>query len=58
MPTQPVLVLDDLESGACLAKSQLAQDGRVVLCEIGIGFIGDKLTEAQRLLRSQFQTSP
>ncbi|MEC5218605.1 hypothetical protein RCH09_003579 [Actimicrobium sp. GrIS 1.19] len=53
LPGQPVLVLDDLESGACLEKSQLKQAGRVVLCEIGIGFIDDKLAEAQRLLRAQ-----
>jgi hypothetical protein len=51
--TQPILVLDDHESGWSLHESHLDQKGLVVLCEPWVGFVGDKLLDAQRLLRTQ-----
>jgi hypothetical protein len=51
--SQPMLVLDDHESGWNLHESSLDKKGCVVLCEPWIGFIADKLLEAQKLLRAQ-----
>lgn len=52
-PARRVLVLDDDQSGASLRGSALCDRGVVVLCAPWIGFDGDKLYEAQRLLRAQ-----
>jgi len=52
-PAQPVLVLDDDESGWSLAESCLERRGCVVLCEPCVGLVADKLAYAQRLLRAQ-----
>jgi len=52
-PAQPVLVLDDDESGWSLAESHLDRRGCVVLCEPWVGFVEDKLGHAQLLLRAQ-----
>lgn len=49
----PMLVLDDELSGASLRGTSLYDDGLVVLCEPWVGLNADKLSEAQRLLRSQ-----
>lgn len=51
---QPVLVLDDHESGRALRDSSLDESGYVVLCEPWIGFVTEKFIDAQRLLRAQF----
>ena len=50
---QSMLVLDDHESGMSLRASKLDHKGLVVLCEPWVGFIADKLANAQRLLRAQ-----
>lgn len=50
---QPVLVLDDHESGWNLHGSSLDQKGHVVLCEPWIGFVTERLVEAQVQLRAQ-----
>ncbi|MBB3219995.1 HAD domain-containing protein [Pseudoduganella umbonata] len=50
---QPLLILDDYNSGFDLVESPLYQQGLVVLCEPSIGFISEKLVAAQRLLRAQ-----
>lgn len=54
---QPMLVLDDQDSGWSLRESHLDQKGLVVLCELGGGFVVDKLIDAQRLLRAQYATN-
>lgn len=48
-PGQSMLVIDDLESGWSLQKSSL----RPVLCDAWIGFVAEKLLEAQKRLRAQ-----
>jgi hypothetical protein len=50
---QLVLVLDDLESGWSLRGSPLEDKGYVVLCETWIGFVAEKLVEAQQQLWAQ-----
>lgn len=50
---QPLLVLDDLESGWSLQKSDLYKRGHTVLCDAWVGFVSDKLVEAQKKLRAQ-----
>lgn len=50
---QPLLVLDDLESGWSLQKSNLYKHGYAVLCDAWVGFIAEKLVEAQKKLRAQ-----
>lgn len=55
--TRPMLVLDDHESGWNLLGSSLDQKGFVVLCEPWIGFLAEKLVEAQRVLRAQVSSS-
>lgn len=52
-PAQPVLVLDDEESGWNLVGSVLDDSGYVVLCEPSVGFVVEKLGAAQTQLRSQ-----
>lgn len=55
-PAQPMLVIDDLESGRSLRKSSLHLRGLVVLCDAWTGLVADKLLDAQKRLRAQ--TSP
>jgi hypothetical protein len=50
---QPMLILDDHDSGWSLHESHLDQKGLVVLCQPWVGFVGDNLLDAQRLLRLQ-----
>lgn len=52
-PAQAMLVLDDYESGWNLHESHLDQKGLVVLCDPWIGFVAERLVQAQRLLRAQ-----
>lgn len=52
-PAQPVLVLDDRESGWNLVGSSLDCRSYVVLCEPGLGFVAARLVEAQAQLRAQ-----
>ena len=54
-PEQAVLILDDHESGWNLHGSHLDEQGCVVLCGVWVGFIADKLVEAQILLRGQMR---
>jgi hypothetical protein len=49
----PVLILDDHESGWSLYESHLDKAGYVVLCDSWVGFVGEKLAQAQALLRAQ-----
>lgn len=48
-----VLVLDDHESGWNLHESRMDRQGLVVLCDPAVGFVREKLLDAQRLLRAQ-----
>lgn len=50
---QPFVILDDPDSGYTLAGSYLDVQGHVVLCERKIGFSGEKLAEARRILQRQ-----
>jgi hypothetical protein len=50
---QPVLVLDDLESGWNLKGSSLEEEGLVVLCEPWKGFTREKYLEAKMRLNQQ-----
>jgi hypothetical protein len=50
---QPLLVIDDHDSGRGLLESLLDQQSLVVLCEPWIGFVAAKLAEAQIKLRAQ-----
>lgn len=52
-PAQPVLVLDDRESGWNLVGSSLDYSSYVVLCEPASGFVAARLLEAQTQLRAQ-----
>lgn len=52
---QPFIVLDDTASGWSLARSPLALDGHVVLCDVGSGFTLEKLEEARQRLKQQLQ---
>lgn len=52
-PSQPFLVLDDMESGWTLAQSPLMSQGHVVLCEAYQGFTVEALQKAGQLLRQQ-----
>ena len=52
-PDQPLLVIDDLDSGQGLLESLPDQQNLVVLCEPWIGFVAAKLAEAQIKLRAQ-----
>ena len=51
--SQPVLVIDDDNSGWSLLDSSFGQQYLVVLCKPWIGFVADKLAEAQRFLQIQ-----
>lgn len=50
---QAMLVLDDHESGWNLHESHLDQNGLVVLCDPWIGFVAERLVQAQTQLRAQ-----
>jgi hypothetical protein len=50
---QPLLVIDDHDSGRGLLESLLDQQNLVVLCEPWVGFVAAKLAEAQIKLRAQ-----
>lgn len=54
---QPMLVLDDYDSGRSLRASSLDHKGIVILCEPRVGFIAEQLVGAQRLLRAQMAPS-
>lgn len=49
---QPFAVLDDGESGSGLRDSKMERDGRVVLCEDGIGLHGGNLPSLEAALSS------
>jgi hypothetical protein len=51
--SQPLLVIDDDNSGWSLLDSFFGRQDLVVLCKPWIGFVADKLAEAQRLLQIQ-----
>lgn len=55
--SRPMLVLDDHESGWGLRDSHLEGSGHVVLCEPWIGFVAERLVQAQRLLRKQVRVT-
>lgn len=57
-PIRPILILDDYSSGWALQHSRLDKEGYVVFCEVGIGFVSEKLVEAQNLLRAQIPVLP
>lgn len=50
---QPILIIDDNDSGWNLVGCELDRDGLVVLCDTGVGFIDSKLTIATEKLRKQ-----
>lgn len=50
---QKMLILDDYESGWSLKKSSLYKKGFVVLCDVYVGLVAEKLAEAQNRLRKQ-----
>ena len=54
-PMQPILVLDDNESGWSLRASSLDQRRLVVFCEPWVGFIDERLLDAQQRLRAQMR---
>lgn len=47
---EPFLILDDFLSGTGLVGSQFERDGRIVLCEIGVGFTVAHIEKANRAL--------
>lgn len=49
----PILIIDDDESGWSLHQSRLDTQGKVVLCAPNRGFDAVSLNEAQRLLQAQ-----
>ena len=51
--TQPILVLDDTDSGSSLIQSPLATYGCVIFCDRYIGFSEEKLISAQQSLLQQ-----
>lgn len=55
-PGQVLLALDDDESGWSLADSQMDKQHQVVLCETGVGFVANKLAEAQQKVRAQLRS--
>lgn len=55
-PKRPILILDDSSSGWALKNSRLDKERYVVFCDIAIGFVSAKLTEARYLLRAQLDT--
>lgn len=52
-PLQPILIIDDDDSGWNLVGCDLDRNGLVVLCDKGVGFIESKLTIATEKLRKQ-----
>jgi hypothetical protein len=56
--SERILILDDDHSGWSLQESALHKRGCVVLCSGGVGFVADKLEEAQQALLSQFPMDP
>ena len=53
--SQPVLILDDVESGWNLVDSTFDKKGQVVSCEPMIGFVEPKLRTAIDILQTQIQ---
>lgn len=54
---QPILIIDDIDSGWNLVKSDFDQNGQIVFCEPRMGFVEHRMDKARQILRQQIHTS-
>lgn len=55
--SQPILIIDDTESGWNLEKSDFDLNGQIVFCEPRIGLVEHRLDKARQILRPQILTN-
>jgi len=55
--SQPLLIIDDTESGWNLEKSDFDLNEQIVFCEARIGFVEHRLDKARQILRRQIHTN-